>query len=54
MEECGFGFLMLLGMQASYFLFNSVFPPNFANASTCSSVHSSSFNDRTYNSFKQC
>ena len=46
-EEFGFGFFMLLGTLASYFLLTTVFPPNFTNASTCSSVHSSSFRDRT-------
>ena len=54
MEECGFGFFMWLGRQASYFLLITVFPPNFTNASTCSSVHSSSFSDRTYNNVKLC
>lgn len=52
MDEFGFGFFMLLGRQASYFILITVFPPNFTNASTCSSVHSSSFSDRTYGNVK--
>lgn len=54
MEEFGFGFFIWLGMQDSYFLFSTAFPPKLSSTSTCSSVHWSSFSDRTYNSIQSC
>lgn len=50
-DESGFGFLRFTGTQASYFLFASTFPPIATKVSTCSSVHSSSFKDRTWHVF---
>lgn len=45
--QSGLGFLIPPGMVASYFSFAVAFPPEFISVSTCSSVQSSSFTDKT-------